>query len=95
MPTGEPQEVQMYPSQINVPTENGLFVSVSVQSDGTPEATALIPDAVQEIVDLLQGWSGRHPLDNVSGQLYGVELRMVTPTNPAPLADDESPSQIV
>lgn len=96
MPISDPQPVQMYPAQINIPTETGLFVSVSVQSDGRPEVTALIPQAVQEIVDLLQGWAGRHPQDNVVGQLYDVELRSVTPTHPIPLdGEDESPSTVV
>ena len=105
MPTGSPQPVQLMPAQINVPTDNGLFINVSVQSDGTSPEGA-IPAAVQQLVDLLQGWEGRHPLGDVAGQLYDSTLSAVTPTNPVPpplppeeepetLMADESPSSVV
>lgn len=105
MPTGSPQEISMMPGQISVPAD-GLFISVSVQSDGTPASLAALPNVLQDIVDLFQGWSGRLPGADVTGQLYGTTLAAVTPTNPVPpplppeeepevLAGDESPSEVV
>lgn len=102
MPTGTPVPIQMMPAQINVPTANGLFVTVSIQGDGSPEATALVPAAVQQVVDLFQGWSGRHPAADVTGQLYDATLAAVTPTDPIPAPEppeeppaDFAPSTVV
>lgn len=79
---GDPQPVQLFPAMINVPTESGLFVTVQVQSDGSQDATAMIPQVVQELTDLMQSWPGRQQIGNVSAQIYDVELSMVGPTDP-------------
>lgn len=84
MPTGEPVPIQMMPVQINVPTTH-LFVSMSIQADGTPESALAMETAPQELVDLLQTWPGR--LADVTAQVYGTTLATVTPTNPDPLPD--------
>lgn len=90
MPLGDPQPVQLMPASINVPTDNGLFISVSVQSDGTADE-ATVATAVQQIIDLFQAWPGRHPAADVTGQLYSTELAAVTPTNPIPPPDPPQP----
>lgn len=108
MPQSQPQVIAMMPGNVNVPTDNGLFISVNISSDGSPEALAAIPDAVQEIVDMFQAWSGRHPLADVTGQVYDTSLSSVTPANPIPVPDppgedpnpddllaDETPSTVV
>lgn len=99
MPTGEPQSVQMFPAQINVPAEDPhLFISVSIQTDGQA-AEGAVEAATQEIVDLFQAWPGRLQVADVTGQLYGVELSGVTPTNPVPPPDppeeDPDPNDLV
>lgn len=83
MPLGNPQPVQLFPAQINVPTDNGLFISISVQGDGTQAADA-VEVATLSLVDLLQDWPGRHPLADVTAQLYNTEMVPATPTNPIP-----------
>jgi len=88
MPTGEAQPISVFPASISVPTTH-LFISVSVQSDGTPEGNAGVPGAVQELIDLLQTWPGR--VADVTGQLYGTTLAPVTPTSPDPLPDPPQP----
>jgi hypothetical protein len=99
VPIEQPQVIAMMPGNINVPAANGLFVTVNVQSDGTPEGLAAIPGAVQEIVDMFQEWSGKFPGTNVTGQVYGTELSAVTPTNPEvdtaePPVEDPDPSDL-
>jgi hypothetical protein len=86
MPLGEAQPVQLFPAQINVPTANGLMIGMSVQSDGTASPETLNA-AVLDLVDLLQGWPGKHPAADVTAQLYNVELVPATPTNPVPPPD--------
>lgn len=99
MPTGAPQTIAMMPGQINVPAANGLFISVSVSTDGTPEALAALPPALQSIIDLFQDWPGKWEGADVTGQLYDVALSSVTPTNPVPLPDppveDPDPNDLV
>jgi len=90
MPLGTGQPVQLFPAQINVPTTNGLFISMSVQSDGTASAET-VNAAVLELVDLLQGWPGKHPQGDVTAQIYEVELIPATPTNPVPPPDPPEP----
>jgi hypothetical protein len=69
------------PAQINVPTLH-LFINVSVQSDASTEGNAALEPAVQELVDLIQTWSGR--IADVTAQLYDTTLAPITPTNPDP-----------
>lgn len=82
MPTGSTSPVSLFPAQINVPTGH-LFVSMSVQSDGSPEGNAALETSIQELVDLLQTWPGR--IADVTAQLYETTLAPVTPTDPDPL----------
>lgn len=84
MPTGEAQSVSIFPTQINVP-HLSLYISVSIQSNGSPEGEAALETAPQEIIDLLQTWSGR--IADVNGQVYGTTLAPITPTDPDPLPD--------
>jgi hypothetical protein len=84
MPTGEAQPISIFPAQINVPHLN-LYIGMTVQANGTPEADTALPTVVQELVDLLQTWEGR--LADVTAQLYGSTLAAVTPTDPDPLPD--------
>lgn len=95
MPIGEPMAIAMMPGQINVPAANGLFISVSVQSDGSPEGMALVPATVQDVIDLFQDWPGRLATADVTGQLYDTQLSSVTPTDPIPLPDppEEPPGE--
>lgn len=90
MPLGDPQPVQLFPAQINVPTANGLMIGIQVQSDGnaSPE---VVSAAVLDLIDLLQEWSGKAPNSDVTGQIYEVALVAATPTNPAPLPDPPEP----
>lgn len=88
MPTGEAQPVSMMPAQINVPASN-LFISMSVQSDSSPQGNAALETSVQGLVDLLQTWPGR--IADVTGQLYDTTLAPVTPTDPDPLPDPPDP----
>lgn len=84
MPTGQSEPIYMYPSLINVPTDH-LFISVSIQSDGSPEGAAALEPTLQALIDLLQTWEGR--IADVIGQLYGMTLATVTPTDPDPLPE--------
>lgn len=99
MPTGAPQTIAMMPGQITVQAADGLFVSIQVNTDGTPEALAALPAAVQSIIDLFQDWPGKWPNSDVTGQLYDVALSNVTPTNPVPIPDppeeDPDPNDLV
>jgi hypothetical protein len=88
MPTGEAQPISIFPAQISVPHLD-LYIGMTVQSNGTPEAEAALTTVVQELIDLLQTWPGR--LADVTGQLYGSTLAPVTPTNPDPLPDPPDP----
>ena len=89
MPFGDPQPVQMFPAQISVPTNNGLSISMSIQSDGGTATPDDIKAAVTSLVDLLQGWPGKHPNGDVTAQFYSVEMIPATPTNPVPQPDPE------
>jgi hypothetical protein len=91
MPVGTPIAVGIMPAMISVPAANGLMININVQSDGSPEGLALIPETVQEIVDLFQGWSGLVPQSNVQGQLYDTTMSVVDPTNPVILDPPEPP----
>jgi hypothetical protein len=88
MPTGVPTSVSIFPGQINVPAEL-FYISMSVQSNGSPEAEAAMGGALQELIDLLQTWPGRN--GNVTGQLYGSTLAVVSATNADP--DDTPPPE--
>jgi hypothetical protein len=87
MPTQpNPQPLVMWPHQANVPAE-GMSISVQIQSDGTGEPDL---DAVlQDLIDYLQDWPGRHPDANVTGQKYDVLLYAVTPTDPIQVIQPE------
>ena len=88
MPTGDPQSISLFPAQVSVP-HTDLYIGMTIQSNGTPEADAALETVVQELVDLLQTWEGR--LADVTAQLYGSTLASVTPTNPDPLPDPPEP----
>lgn len=88
MPLGTPQPIVIFPAQITVPVAN-LFINMSIQSDGTPEGNAALVTVPQELIDFLQGWSGR--TGNVTGQVYDTSLVPVTPTNPDIIPDPEDP----
>lgn len=88
MPTGQPQAITVFPASINVPHSH-LYISMNIQADGSPEGDAALAPSLQELIDLLQTWSGR--LADVTGQLYGTTLAPVTPTNPDPLPDPPDP----
>jgi hypothetical protein len=90
MPLGDPQPVQLFPAQINVPTANGLMIGMQVQSDGTATPETL-NEAVMSLVDLLQGWPGKHPGGDVTAQIYEVALVPATPTDPVPPPDPPEP----
>lgn len=77
MTTSEPTSVQMNASTIYVPNTNNIQVTVYVMAD-SDESTAT---ALQELVDLLQTWSGRDPLNNVTGTLYGTTQAVVLPAD--------------
>lgn len=79
MPLGTPQPITIFPAQINVPAEH-LFISVQIQSDGTPEGNALLETVPQELIDFLQEWTGRQ--GNVTGQIYDTSLVPISPTEP-------------
>jgi hypothetical protein len=79
MPLGTPQPITIFPVQINVPTEH-LFITVQIQSDGTPEGNTGLETVPQELIDLLQEWEGR--TGDVNGQLYNTALVTIYPTNP-------------
>jgi hypothetical protein len=79
MPLGTPQPIVIFPAQINVPMDH-LFISMSLQSDGTPEGNALLETVPQELIDYLQEWTGRQ--GNVTGQVYDTSLVPISPTNP-------------
>lgn len=79
MPLGTPQPMTIFPAQINVPMDH-LFVSVQIQSDGTPEGNGSLEMITQELIDFLQGWSGR--IGDVTGQIYDTSLIPISPTNP-------------
>jgi len=78
MPLGTPQPIVIFPAQINVPHEH-LFISVQIQSDGTPEGNALLDTIPQELIDFLQGWPDR--FGNVTGQVYDTSLIPISATN--------------
>lgn len=88
MPLGTPQPIVIFPAQVNIPTAH-LFISMSIQSDGTPEGNAALATVPQELIDFLQGWEGR--TGNITGQVYDTALIPVTPTNPDFVPDPEPP----
>lgn len=88
MPIGVPTSVSMFPAQINVPHLH-LYISMNIQSDGTPEGNSALDTSLQELIDLLQTWPGR--VADVTGQLYDATLASVTPTDPDPLPDPPEP----
>ena len=79
MPLGTPQPIVIFPAQINVPAGH-LFITVQLQSDGTPEGNALLESTPQELIDYLQEWPGRQ--GDVTGQVYDPSLVPISPTNP-------------
>jgi hypothetical protein len=79
MPLGTPQPIVIFPAQINVPA-GPLFITVQLQSDGTPEGNALLESTPQELIDYLQEWPGRQ--GDVTGQVYDTSLVPISPTNP-------------
>jgi hypothetical protein len=84
-----PQSMAGWPHQVNIPLPDGagMFVNLSIQSDGTATTEAM--DAtLQSLVDHLQEWPGRRPDANVTGQKYDTLLYAVTPTNPIPPPPD-------
>lgn len=95
----DPQSVAAWPHQINVPTPDGsgMYVSLSIQSDGTATPEAM-DAALQDLVDYLQAWSGRRVDANVTGLKYDTLLYTISPTNPIPLPDppeeDPDPNDI-
>lgn len=77
MTTSEPTSVPYNASMIYVPNTNNLQVSIYVMGqDDETTATAL-----QELVDLIQTWPGRDPLNNVTGTLYATTQATVLPAN--------------
>ncbi len=88
MPTGEAQPITIFPAQINVP-HSVLYIGMTIQANGSPEADLALAPVLQELIDLLQTWPGR--LADVTGQLYGSTLAPVTPTDPDPLPDPPDP----
>lgn len=100
MPTdSNSQIVALMPRQVQIPTDNGMFISLQIQGDGTPTEDAL--DAtLQSLVDFLQEWPGRHPLQDVQGQNYQTRLFFVRPANPIIPVDEptepaEDPGEVV
>jgi hypothetical protein len=87
-----PQLVPMMPHQVNVPLPDGagMFVSVSIQTDGTATPEAM-DTALQELVDYLQEWPGRRVDANVTGTKYDTLMYGVQPTNPIPPPDGPEP----
>lgn len=79
MPLGTPQPIVIFPAQVNIPMDH-LFIGIQIQSDGTPEGNALLETVPQELIDFLQGWTGRS--GNITGQVYDTSLIPITPTNP-------------
>ncbi len=79
MPIGEPQPVTVFPAQVNVPMDH-LFISVQIQSDGTPEGNGSLVPIAQNLIDFLQGWPDR--IGNVTGQFYDTSLVPISPTFP-------------
>ena len=81
---GDPQSVNGWPNQVNIPAAApGFFLSIQVQTDGTPDLAA--QDALlQDLIDYLQDWPGRDPNLNVTGSRYQTQLWNVLPTNPIP-----------
>lgn len=79
MPLGTPQPIVVFPAQVNIPADH-LFISLSIQSDGSPEGNALLDTVPQELIDLLQNWAGRS--GNVTGQVYDTSLIPISPNNP-------------
>ena len=79
MPLGTPQPIVIFPAQVNVPHET-LFISIQIQSNGSPEGNAALETVPQELIDFLQGWPGR--LGDVTGQVYDTSLIPISPTDP-------------
>lgn len=86
MPLGTPQPIVIFPAQVNIPADN-LFMSIQIQSDGTPEGNAKLATVPQELIDFLQGWPGRS--GNITGQVYDTSLIPITPTVPDFVPDPE------
>lgn len=81
---GDLQRVNVYPAQINVPVDEGLFITVQIQGDGSPEAAARIEPTQQDLIDYLQDWPGKLNRSDVTGSFYDVELYLVNPTHMTP-----------
>lgn len=81
-----PQPIQGWPNQVIIPVPDGtgLYLALQVQStDGTAEDED-VEAMLQNLVDYLQAWPGRHPGQDVTAQKYETWLYTVTPTNPIP-----------
>lgn len=88
MTISEPVSIQYGASTIYVPNTEDIQVTVYVTAP-TDELTAT---AIQELTDLLQGWSRRDPLNNASGTLLVTTSATVLPVNaviPPPIPDPE------
>jgi len=83
----DPQAITAWPNQVNIPSQDPrFFLSLQVQTDGTPTETE--SDAVlQSLIDHLQEWPGRLEVGDVTGSRYQTWLYLVTPTNPNPPPD--------
>jgi hypothetical protein len=80
-----PELVAMIPHQVNVPLPDGagMFVAVSIQSDGTADPEVM--DAtLMGLLDHLQEWPGRRPDADVTGVKYETNMYFARPTNPIP-----------
>lgn len=82
------------PYMINVPVQPGIgyFISVSIQSDGTPMTPAIVEatdEVFQDLMDYLQEWPGRYPGTDVNGQKPRFELFSAYVSNPEDQPDPE------
>lgn len=84
--------IPMMPHQVNVPLPDraGMFITVSIQNDGTATPAAM-DDALMSLVDHLQEWPGKRPDGNVMGTKYETQIYEAHPTNPEPPAAPPQP----
>jgi hypothetical protein len=81
---GDPQQVNVFPAQINIPVDPGLFITVQIQGDGSPEAAARIEPTQQDLIDYLQDWPGKLDRSDITGSFYECDLFLVNPTHMVP-----------
>jgi hypothetical protein len=82
----------MMPHQVNVPLPDGagMFVTLSIQNDGTATPEAM--DAtLMSLVDHLQAWPDKRPDGNVQGIKYETRMYEAQPTDPEPPAAGPEP----